>query len=181
MPQRAGRSRATSRRERGERSWSRTSRTTGRGGVGCSCRPSRSACGTTSAATGRSSGSARSCGGRSISGSATSTLANNYGPPYRSAEENFGRILASDFRAYRAELVLSTKAGCNMWPGPYGEGGSRKYLLSSLDRSLGRMGLDSVDIFYSHRFDPETPVEETMGALDSAVKAGKALHVGISS
>jgi len=94
-------------------------------------------------------------------------LANKYGPPYGSAEENFGRILASDFRAYRDELVLSTKAGCDMWPGPYGEGGSRKYLLSSLDRSLGRMGLDYVDIFYSHRFDPETPVEETMGALDS--------------
>jgi L-glyceraldehyde 3-phosphate reductase len=109
-------------------------------------------------------------------------LANNYGPPYGSAEENFGRILASDFRPYRDELVISTKAGYDMWPGPYGQGGgSRKYLLSSLDQSLRRMGLDYVDIFYSHRFDPETPLEETMGALASAVKQGKALYVGISS
>jgi len=109
-------------------------------------------------------------------------LANNYGPPYGSAEENFGRILASDMRPYRDELVLSTKAGYDMWPGPYGQGGgSRKYLLSSLDQSLRRMGLDYVDIFYSHRFDPETPLEETMGALASAVKQGKALYVGISS
>jgi L-glyceraldehyde 3-phosphate reductase len=108
-------------------------------------------------------------------------LANNYGPPYGSAEENFGRILASDFRPYRDELVISTKAGYDMWPGPYGEWGSRKYLLASLDQSLGRMGLEYVDIFYSHRFDPETPLEETMGALSSAVKAGKALYVGISS
>jgi L-glyceraldehyde 3-phosphate reductase len=109
-------------------------------------------------------------------------LANNYGPPYGSAEENFGRILASDLRPYRDELVLSTKAGYDMWPGPYGQGGgSRKYLLSSLDQSLRRMGLDYVDIFYSHRFDPETPLEETMGALASAVKQGKALYVGISS
>jgi L-glyceraldehyde 3-phosphate reductase len=108
-------------------------------------------------------------------------LANNYGPPYGSAEENFGRILAQDLRPYRDELVISTKAGWDMWPGPYGEFGSRKYLLSSLDQSLGRMGLDYVDIFYSHRFDPETPLEETMGALHSAVQQGKALYVGISS
>jgi L-glyceraldehyde 3-phosphate reductase len=108
-------------------------------------------------------------------------LANNYGPPYGSAEETFGRIFADDFRPFRDELVISTKAGYDMWPGPYGEWGSRKYLLSSLDQSLGRMGLDYVDIFYSHRFDPETPLEETMGALDSAVRAGKALYAGISS
>jgi L-glyceraldehyde 3-phosphate reductase len=108
-------------------------------------------------------------------------LANNYGPPYGSAEENFGRILAQDLRPYRDELVISTKAGWDMWPGPYGEFGSRKYLLASLDQSLGRMGLDYVDIFYSHRFDPETPLEETMGALHSAVQQGKALYAGISS
>jgi L-glyceraldehyde 3-phosphate reductase len=108
-------------------------------------------------------------------------LANNYGPPYGSAEENFGRILEQDLRPYRDELVISTKAGWDMWPGPYGEYGSRKYLLASLDQSLGRMGLDYVDIFYSHRFDPETPLEETMGALHSAVQQGKALYVGISS
>jgi L-glyceraldehyde 3-phosphate reductase len=108
-------------------------------------------------------------------------LANNYGPPYGSAEENFGRIMAQDFAPYRDELVISTKAGYDMWPGPYGDGGSRKYLLASLDRSLGRLGLDYVDIFYSHRFDPETPLEETMGALASAVHQGKALYVGISS
>ncbi|MFI7120264.1 L-glyceraldehyde 3-phosphate reductase [Amycolatopsis sp. NPDC049868] len=108
-------------------------------------------------------------------------LANNYGPPYGSAEENFGRLLASDFKPYRDELVISTKAGYDMWPGPYGEWGSRKYLLSSLDQSLGRMGLDYVDIFYSHRFDPETPLEETVGALDTAVRSGRALYVGISS
>ncbi|WP_431952087.1 L-glyceraldehyde 3-phosphate reductase [Actinacidiphila sp. bgisy167] len=108
-------------------------------------------------------------------------LANNYGPPYGSAERNFGTILAEDFRPYRDELVISTKAGYDMWPGPYGEWGSRKYLLSSLDQSLQRMGLDYVDIFYSHRFDPDTPLEETMGALASAVQQGKALYVGISS
>jgi L-glyceraldehyde 3-phosphate reductase len=108
-------------------------------------------------------------------------LANNYGPPYGSAEENFGQIFARDLRPYRDELVISTKAGYDMWPGPYGEWGSRKYLLSSLDASLGRMGLDYVDIFYSHRFDPETPLEETLGALDTAVRQGKALYVGISS
>ena len=108
-------------------------------------------------------------------------LANNYGPPYGSAEANFGQILQDDLIPYRDELVISTKAGYDMWPGPYGEGGSRKYLLASLDQSLGRMGLDYVDIFYSHRFDPETPLEETMGALDTAVKQGKALYVGVSS
>ena len=108
-------------------------------------------------------------------------LANNYGPPYGSAEQNFGRLLASDLKPYRDELVISTKAGYDMWPGPYGDHGSRKYLLASLDQSLGRMGLDYVDIFYSHRFDPDTPLEETMGALDAAVRAGKALYAGISS
>jgi L-glyceraldehyde 3-phosphate reductase len=108
-------------------------------------------------------------------------LANNYGPPYGSAEENFGRVLADDLAPYRDELIISTKAGYDMWPGPYGEWGSRKYLLASLDQSLGRMGLDYVDIFYSHRYDPETPLEETMGALDAAVRVGKALYVGISS
>jgi L-glyceraldehyde 3-phosphate reductase len=108
-------------------------------------------------------------------------LANNYGPPYGSAEENFGRILATDLRAYRDELVISTKAGYDMWPGPYGDRGSRKYLLASLDQSLARMGLPYVDIFYSHRADPDTPLEETMGALDAAVRQGKALYAGISS
>jgi L-glyceraldehyde 3-phosphate reductase len=108
-------------------------------------------------------------------------LANNYGPPYGSAEKNFGRIFAEDFRPHREELIISTKAGYDQWPGPYGDLGSRKYLLSSLDQSLRRMGLDYVDIFYSHRFDPDTPLEETMGALDSAVREGKALYVGISS
>jgi L-glyceraldehyde 3-phosphate reductase len=108
-------------------------------------------------------------------------LANNYGPPYGSAEENFGRILATDLRGHRDELIVSTKAGWDMWPGPYGEWGSRKYLLASLDQSLRRMGLDYVDIFYSHRFDPDTPLEETLGALDAAVRQGKALYVGVSS
>ena len=108
-------------------------------------------------------------------------LANNYGPPPGSAETLFGTILKTDFRDLRDEMVISTKAGYNMWPGPYGEWGSRKYLLSSLDQSLKRMGLDYVDIFYSHRFDPDTPLEETMGALDSAVRQGKALYVGLSS
>jgi L-glyceraldehyde 3-phosphate reductase len=108
-------------------------------------------------------------------------LANNYGPPYGSAEINFGRIFAEDFRPYRDELIISSKAGYDMWPGPYGEWGSRKYLLGSLDQSLKRMGLEYVDIFYSHRFDPETPLEETMGALDSAVRTGKARYIGISS
>ena len=108
-------------------------------------------------------------------------LANNYGPPPGSAEENFGRILATDLAGHRDELVISTKAGYDMWPGPYGEWGSRKYLIASLDQSLKRMGLEYVDIFYSHRFDPETPLEETMGALDTAVRQGKALYAGISS
>lgn len=108
-------------------------------------------------------------------------LANNYGPPPGSAEKNFGRIFAEDFRPYRDELIISTKAGYDMWPGPYGEWGSRKYLLASLDASLDRMGLDYVDIFYSHRFDPDTPLEETMGALDTAVRSGRALYAGISS
>ena len=108
-------------------------------------------------------------------------LANNYGPPYGSAEKNFGRILAEDFAGLRDELVISTKAGWDMWPGPYGDLGSRKYLMASLDQSLRRMGLDYVDIFYHHRFDPSTPLEETMGALDAIVRQGKALYVGISS
>ena len=108
-------------------------------------------------------------------------LANNYGPPFGSAEETFGRIMRDDLRPYRDELVISTKAGYDMWPGPYGEWGSRKYLLASLDQSLARMGLDYVDIFYSHRFDPDTPLEETLGALDTAVRQGKALYAGISS
>jgi L-glyceraldehyde 3-phosphate reductase len=108
-------------------------------------------------------------------------LANNYGPPYGHAEVNFGRLLREDFRPYRDELVISSKAGYDMWPGPYGDLGSRKYLLASLDQSLKRMGLEYVDIFYSHRFDPDTPLEETMGALDTAVRSGRALYAGISS
>ena len=108
-------------------------------------------------------------------------LANNYGPPYGSAETNFGRVLAADFAGYRDQLVISTKAGWDMWPGPYGDLGSRKYLLASLDQSLGRLGLDYVDIFYHHHFDSDTPLEETMGALHSAVLQGKALYVGVSS
>jgi L-glyceraldehyde 3-phosphate reductase len=108
-------------------------------------------------------------------------LANNYGPPYGSAEINFGRLFREDFAPYRDELVISTKAGYDMWPGPYGEWGSRKYVLASLDQSLKRMGVEYVDIFYSHRFDPDTPLEETMGALDTAVRSGKALYAGISS
>ena len=108
-------------------------------------------------------------------------LANNYGPPYGSAEGNFGRMLATDLAPYRDELVISTKAGYDMWPGPYGDHGSRKYLLASLDQSLARLGLDHVDIFYSHRLDPDTPLEETMGALDTAVRSGRALYAGISS
>jgi L-glyceraldehyde 3-phosphate reductase len=108
-------------------------------------------------------------------------LANNYGPPYGTAEETFGRLMAKDLRPFRDELVISTKAGYDMWPGPYGDHGSRKYLLASLDQSLARMGLDYVDIFYSHRHDPDTPLEETMGALHTAVHQGKALYAGISS
>src|SRR6266850_4093012 len=108
-------------------------------------------------------------------------LANNYGPPYGSAEETFGALLKKDLAPFRDELVISSKAGYDMWPGPYGDFGSRKYLLASLDQSLQRMGLDYVDIFYSHRVDPDTPLEETLGALDTAVRQGKALYVGISS
>jgi L-glyceraldehyde 3-phosphate reductase len=108
-------------------------------------------------------------------------LANNYGPPYGSAEETFGLLMEQDLRPYRDELIVSSKAGYDMWPGPYGEWGSRKYLLASLDQSLKRLKLDYVDIFYSHRYDPDTPLEETMGALDTAVRQGKALYVGISS
>jgi L-glyceraldehyde 3-phosphate reductase len=108
-------------------------------------------------------------------------LANNYGPPYGAAEKNFGRLFAEDFAPYRDELIISTKAGWDMWPGPYGDLGSRKYMLASLDQSLLRMGLDYVDIFYHHRFDPDTPMEESLGALDTAVRQGKALYVGISS
>src|SRR6059058_1302896 len=108
-------------------------------------------------------------------------LANNYGPPYGSAEINFGRVMREDLRPYRDELIISTKAGYDMWPGPYGDHGSRKYLLASLDQSLSRLGVDYVDIFYSHRPDPDTPLEETMGALHTAVQQGKALYVGISS
>src|SRR3954469_693433 len=108
-------------------------------------------------------------------------LANNYGPPPGAAELNFGKLMRQDLRPYRDELVISSKAGYDMWPGPYGEWGSRKYLLSSLDQSLDRMGLEYVDIFYSHRFDPETPLEETIGALDTAVRSGRALYAGISS
>ena len=152
------------------------------GAAGCSCPRSRSGSGTTSATT----GPART--GRAIVrrafdlGIIHHDLANNYGPPYGSAEENYGRIFGHDLRPYRDELVISTKAGYDMWPGPYGEGGgTRKYVLASLDQSLARMGLEYVDIFYSHRFDPETPLEETIGALDTAVKQGKALYAGISS
>ncbi|MGE7433512.1 aldo/keto reductase [Kitasatospora sp. NPDC001175] len=108
-------------------------------------------------------------------------LANNYGPPYGSAERNFGTLFAQDFRPYRDEMFIASKAGFDMWPGPYGDGGSRKYLLASLDQSLARMGLDYVDVFYSHRHDPDTPLEETMGALDAAVRSGRALYAGISN
>jgi L-glyceraldehyde 3-phosphate reductase len=108
-------------------------------------------------------------------------LANNYGPPYGAAEENFGRVIAKDLRPYRDELIISSKSGWDMWPGPYGNYGSRKYTLASLDEALARMGLDHVDIFYSHRVDPDTPLEETVGALDTAVRSGKALYVGLSS
>src|ERR687888_204521 len=124
----------------------------------------------------------RRCGRRGFDlGITHIDLANNYGPPYGSAEINFGRLMREDLRPYRDELIISTKAGYDMWPGPYGDHGSRKYLLASLDQSLRRMGLDYVDIFYSHRADPDTPLEETMGALDSAVRQGKALYAGVSS
>ena len=147
----------------------------------CDCRVSRSGCGRTSAAAAALE-NAREMVLKSFDHGITHfDLANNYGPPPGSAEENFGRILATDLAGYRDELVISTKAGYLMWPGPYGEWGSRKYLLASLDQSLERMGLDYVDIFYSHRYDPDTPLEETMGALDTAVRSGRALYVGISS
>ena len=149
--------------------------------AGSASLPSRSASGTTSATTGPSSRAAHIVRRGFDLGITHFDLANNYGPPYGSAEENFGRMMREDLAPYRDELVISTKAGYDMWPGPYGEWGSRKYLLASLDQSLRRMGLDYVDIFYSHRFDPETPLEETMGALDTRVRQGKALYVGISS
>ena len=149
--------------------------------AGSSCRRSRSGCGRTSAPTVRCETSRAILRRAFDLGVTHFDLANNYGPPYGSAEETFGRVLAADLRPYRDELVISTKAGYDMWPGPYGDRGSRKYLLASLDQSLARMGLDYVDIFYSHRVDPDTPLEETMGALDTAVRQGKALYVGISS
>ena len=147
----------------------------------CCCPRSRWASGTTSATTGRST-----CIGEVLRhafdrGITHFDLANNYGPPYGSAEENFGRMLRRDFKPYRNELIISTKAGWDMWPGPYGQLGGRAYLLASLDESLDRIGLDYVDVFYSHRIDPVTPLEETIGALDTAVRAGKARYVGISS
>jgi L-glyceraldehyde 3-phosphate reductase len=152
-----------------------------RDGAGSSCPRSRSDCGRTSGTTGPID-SQRAVIHRAFDLGVTHfDLANNYGPPYGSAEENFGRILATDLRGYRDELIISSKAGYDMWPGPYGNWGSRKYLLASLDQSLARLGLEYVDIFYSHRFDPETPLEETMAALDAAVRQGKALYVGISS
>ena len=138
--------------------------------------------GTTSATRRRSPPARVCCARRSTSGITHFDLANNYGPPFGSAELNFGRCFREDFKPYRDELIISTKAGWDMWPGPYGQGGgSRKYVLASLDQSLKRMGLDYVDIFYSHRFDADTPLEETMGALATAVQQGKALYVGISS
>ena len=155
--------------------------TTAAAAAGSRCPRSRSGSGTTSGAP-RPLETGRAIVRRAFDLGVTHfDLANNYGPPYGSAEENFGRIMRDDLRPYRDELVISTKAGYDMWPGPYGDGGSRKYLLASLDQSLGRLGLDYVDIFYSHRVDPSTPLEETMGALDSAVRQGKALYAGISS
>ena len=151
------------------------------GASGLSSPRSRSASGRTSATTGRSRPSARSCAARSTSASPTSTSPTTTARRTARPRRTSGGSSATDLRAYRDELVISTKAGYDMWPGPYGDGGSRKYLLASLDQSLQRMGLDYVDIFYSHRFDPETPLEETMGALDTAVRQGKALYVGISS
>ena len=146
-----------------------------------SCPRSASGCGTASATTRRCRTSARSSAARSIWASPTSTSPTTTARRYGSAELNFGRILREDLRPYRDELIISTKAGYDMWPGPYGEWGSRKYLLSSLDQSLERMGLEYVDIFYSHRYDPDTPLEETIGALDTAVRSGRALYAGISS
>lgn len=149
---------------------------------GSNCPPCRLACGTTSATRRRSRRKREILRTAFDLGINHFDLANNYGPPYGSAETNFGRLLKEDFRPYRDELLISTKAGWDMWPGPYGSGGgSRKYVLASLDQSLQRMGLDYVDIFYSHRFDAHTPLEETAGALASAVQQGKALYIGISS
>ena len=149
------------------------------GTADCFCLPFRSAFGTISAASTVSKAPAPCCA--FDLGITHFDLANNYGPPPGSAEENFGRIVQADFSAHRDELIVSTKAGWQMWPGPYGDWGSRKYLLASLDQSLRRMKLDYVDIFYSHRPDPQTPIEETLSALDQAVRSGKALYVGISS
>ncbi len=146
-----------------------------------SCRRSRSGCGRTSATTGRWRGCRATLRRAFDLGITHFDLANNYGPPYGAAETNFGRIFSEDLRPYRDELIISSKAGYDQWPGPYGEWGSRKYLLGSLEQSLARMRLDHVDIFYSHRFDPRTPLRETMGALDTAVRQGKALYAGISS
>ena len=148
---------------------------------GFCCRRSRSGSGTTSATTGRSTCNDEVLRYAFDRGITHFDLANNYGPPYGSAEENFGRMLRRDFKPYRNELIISTKAGWDMWPGPYGQLGGRAYLLASLDESLDRLGLDYVDIFYSHRIDPTTPLDETIGALDTAVRAGKARYVGISS
>ena len=151
------------------------------GAVGCGFRPSRSGSGRTSAATARSRRAARSSGAPSTSASPTSTSPTTTARPTARPRRTSAGCCARTSAPYRDELVISTKAGYDMWPGPYGEWGSRKYLLASLDQSLARMGLDYVDIFYSHRFDPDTPLEETMGALDTAVRQGKALYVGISS
>src|ERR1700740_283851 len=150
------------------------------GGAGSSCPPSPSGCGKTWG-TKKPIETQRAIIRRAFEVGVTHfDLANNYGPPYGSAETNFGRIMRTDLAGHRDELVISTKAGWDMWPGPYGDWGSRKYLLASLGQSLARMGLDYVDIFYHHRPDPETPLEETMGALGTAVHQGKALYVGIS-
>jgi L-glyceraldehyde 3-phosphate reductase len=157
------------------------SRTAGAAAAASCSRPCRSGSGRTSAATVPLETSRAILRRAFDLGITHFDLANNYGPPYGSAEETFGRVLRDDLRPYRDELVISTKAGYDMWPGPYGEWGSRKYLLASLDQSLRRMGLEYVDIFYSHRFDPDTPLEETMGALDTAVRSGRALYAGISS
>ncbi len=151
------------------------------GAVGCSCPAFRSDSGRISATVGPWKPERAILRRAFDLGITHFDLANNYGPPYGSAESNFGRILHADFRSYRDELIVSTKAGWDMWPGPYGDLGSRKYLLASLDQSLQRMGLDYVDIYYHHHFDPDTPLEETLGALHSAVVQGKALYVGISS
>ena len=151
------------------------------GRSGLSCRPSRSDSGRTSATTARWRRAARSCAARSTSASRTSISRTTTARPTARPRRTSGGSCARDLAPYRDELVISTKAGYDMWPGPYGDWGSRKYLLASLDQSLARMGLDYVDIFYSHRADPDTPLEETMGALDTAVRQGKALYAGISS